>query len=73
MIEEAIIDMEDRVVSRHQHIRLSYRELDEKSNALARGLSQKGVSKGDRVAVSLGNNIEYAVVRYLREEGPGNG
>ena len=54
-----------RVISRHQRTRLTYRELDEKSNALARGLFYRGVKKGDRVAVSLGNNIEYAVVRRL--------
>ena len=53
----------DSVVSRHQQKRLSYHELDKKSNALAHGLAQRGVKKGDRVAVSLGNNIEYATVR----------
>jgi non-ribosomal peptide synthetase component E (peptide arylation enzyme) len=36
--------------------------LDAKSNALARGLRELGVQKGKRVAVSLGNNIEFAVV-----------
>lgn len=41
---------------------LTYDALDRKSNALARGLSNVGVRKGDRVAVSLGNSIEYAVV-----------
>jgi non-ribosomal peptide synthetase component E (peptide arylation enzyme) len=46
---------------------LTYRELDEKSNALARGLEQIGVEKGERVAVSLGNNIEFAVVGNTRK------
>jgi acyl-CoA synthetase (AMP-forming)/AMP-acid ligase II len=45
-------------------VRLTYEELDQKSNALARGLREIGVSKGDRVAVSLGNNIEFAVATY---------
>lgn len=54
-----------RVISRHQNSRLSYDALDQKSNALAVGLSNIGVGKGDRVAVSLGNNIEYAIVRCL--------
>ncbi|KAI9729820.1 MAG: hypothetical protein M1834_006568 [Cirrosporium novae-zelandiae] len=35
-----------------------------KSNSLAHGLTSIGVKKGDRVAVSLGNNIEYAVATY---------
>lgn len=53
------------VISRAQKQRLTYRELDAKSDALARGLQQLpggGVKKGDRVAVSLGNNVEFAVV-----------
>ncbi|RDL41539.1 uncharacterized protein BP5553_01518 [Venustampulla echinocandica] len=44
--------------------RLTYRELDERSNILARGLRERGVRKGERVAVSLGNNWEFAVVTY---------
>jgi non-ribosomal peptide synthetase component E (peptide arylation enzyme) len=50
------------VVSRHQRQRVTYHELDQKSNALARGLTGIGVRKGDRVAVSLGNNMEFATV-----------
>jgi non-ribosomal peptide synthetase component E (peptide arylation enzyme) len=42
---------------------LTYHELDLKSSSLARGLKEIGVAKGDRVAVSLGNNIEFAIVR----------
>jgi acyl-CoA synthetase (AMP-forming)/AMP-acid ligase II len=43
---------------------LTYRELDERSNILAYGLRERGVRKGDRVAVSLGNNWEFAVLTY---------
>ena len=42
---------------------LTYDCLDEKSTDFAQGLLQRGVKKGDRVAVSLGNNIEFAIVR----------
>ena len=52
------------VISKSQNERLSYRELDERSNILARGLRERGVKKGDRVAVSLGNNWEFAVLTY---------
>lgn len=52
-----------RVISRHQKQRLTYHELDLKSNSLARGLQESGVGKGDRVAVFLGNNIEYSIVK----------
>lgn len=52
------------VVSRHQRIELTYDKLDRKSNALARGLASMGVRGGDRFAVMLGNNIEFATVTY---------
>ncbi|KAL9577067.1 MAG: hypothetical protein Q9212_006611 [Teloschistes hypoglaucus] len=53
-----------RVISRHQRVRLTYHDLDQKSNALAQGLQKLGLKKGDRVAVSLGNNIEHATATY---------
>ena len=65
-----VLDIGHRVVSRHQRTCLTYHDLDKKSENLARGLLQRGVKKGDRVAVSLGNNVEYAVVRGL-ETGSG--
>ncbi|KAL2010263.1 hypothetical protein VTN00DRAFT_6070 [Thermoascus crustaceus] len=52
------------VISRHQNGRLTYKLLDIKSNILARGLESIGVKKGDRVAVMLGNGLEYATVTY---------
>lgn len=52
------------IISRAQNTTLSYRELDQRSNVLAQGLRERGVRKGDRVAVSLGNNWEFAVVTY---------
>ncbi|KAK4986076.1 hypothetical protein LTR50_005536 [Elasticomyces elasticus] len=39
-------------------------QLNTLSNALARGLQNVGVRKGDRVAVSLGNNVEFATTTY---------
>jgi acyl-CoA synthetase (AMP-forming)/AMP-acid ligase II len=42
---------------------LTYDKLDRDSNALARGLANVGVKKGDRCAIMLGNNIEFATVR----------
>jgi non-ribosomal peptide synthetase component E (peptide arylation enzyme) len=58
----------DSVISHHQRRILTYEALDRDSNALARGLQKRGVNKGDRVAVSLGNNIEFATV-WLRHNG----
>lgn len=50
------------MISRHQNAQATYEGLDKQSNALARGLIKVGVGKGDRVAVSLGNNMEFAIV-----------
>lgn len=52
------------VISRHQNKRLTYSQLDRDSNVLARGLQSLGVNKGDRVCVSLGNNLEFATITY---------
>ena len=52
------------MISRHQNKRLTYHQLDLDSNALARGLQSLGVKKGDRVCVSLGNNLEFATITY---------
>lgn len=52
------------VHSYHQKLTLTYEKLDCQSNALALGLEKLGVRKGDRVAVSLGNNAEYATATY---------
>jgi amino acid adenylation domain-containing protein len=41
--------------------RLSYRELDELSNALAHALARRGVERGDRVMVFADNTVETVV------------
>lgn len=43
---------------------LSYRQLDQQSDALAGLLSKHGVSKGDRVAVFLPNCPQFAIAFY---------
>lgn len=50
------------MISHHQRTILTYDALDRDSNKLARGLQNLGVRKGERVAVSLGNNVEFATV-----------
>lgn len=52
------------VISKHQNDRVSYAGLDTRSNALARGLESVGVKRGDRVAIMLGNSMEFAVVHW---------
>jgi len=40
---------------------LSFRDLEERSNACARGLSRIGIRKGDRVALLIPNSIEFEI------------
>lgn len=43
---------------------VTYSQLDEESDAMARSLVQAGVVHGDRVAIFSGNSIEYLVLLY---------
>ena len=54
---EAIVDLAaDR--------RFTYRELNERINALAHALAAQGVQKGDRVALLMFNGIEFVDCLY---------
>ncbi|HUL64402.1 MAG TPA: class I adenylate-forming enzyme family protein [Burkholderiaceae bacterium] len=44
--------------------RLSWRRLSERAAALAAGLSARGVGRGDRVALLLGNRLEFVVATF---------
>lgn len=44
---------------------ITYQELEDQSHVFAQALHAAGILQGDRVAVSLGNCIEYGVVGYL--------
>ena len=48
----------DRVAFEYNGHSLSYRELDARTNRLARGLQSLGVERGDRVAVLMLNRLE---------------
>ncbi|MFD2679754.1 class I adenylate-forming enzyme family protein [Bacillus seohaeanensis] len=43
------------------HIRLNYQELKEQVDTVASNLLQKQIKKGDRIALLLGNEIEFAL------------
>jgi fatty-acyl-CoA synthase len=53
----------EAVVSLPQHRRLTYRELAQRVDALARGLLGIGLKKGDRVGVWSTNNIEWLLIQ----------
>lgn len=50
------------VASNHQDKSLNYEQANERSDHLARGLAERGVKVGDRVAILMGNEIEYVEI-----------
>ncbi|MEN6342883.1 MAG: AMP-binding protein [Methanospirillum sp.] len=53
----------EAVISVHQGIRWTYRELQERAEALARGLMALGVEKGSRVGLWMMNHAEWIVTQ----------
>ncbi|HEX2915433.1 MAG TPA: AMP-binding protein [Chloroflexia bacterium] len=54
----------EALVSRHQNIRLTWRQLQEKVNQLARGLMQLGLQKGERIGIWSPNNFEWCATQF---------
>lgn len=53
----------EALVSVHQNVRLSYRELQQKANQLASTLINMGLQKGDRVGIWSHNNVEWVLMQ----------
>ncbi len=54
----------DALISRHQQIRWSYRELKERVAAFAAGLLALGLKPGERVGIWSPNNAEWVVAQF---------
>ncbi|WOE33330.1 MULTISPECIES: AMP-binding protein [unclassified Acinetobacter] len=54
----------DAIVSVHQAIRLSYRELQQQVNAFACSLLKLGFEKGDRLAIWSPNCVEWTITQF---------
>jgi fatty-acyl-CoA synthase len=65
-LERAVARFGEReaLVVRHQDVRLTYAELDEQVNALARGLLAAGLEKGDRLGIWAPNCAEWVLVQF---------
>ena len=55
---------QDAVVSLHQNVRLSYRQLQEQVNAFACSLLKLGFQKGDRLAIWSPNCVEWTITQF---------
>jgi fatty-acyl-CoA synthase len=54
----------DALVVRHQGIRWTYADLDERVDRVARGLLAAGLERGDRVGIWAPNCAEWVLVQY---------
>lgn len=54
----------DAIVSVHQNIRLSYKQLQQKVDAFACSLLKLGLSKGDRLAIWSPNCLEWTISQF---------
>lgn len=52
------------LISRHQKVRLTYRELQDEVNRCARGLMQLGLRKGERVGIWSPNRAEWCITQF---------
>ncbi len=55
---------QDAVVSVHQNVRLSYKQLQDQVNAFACSLIQLGLEKGDRIAIWSPNCVEWTITQF---------
>ncbi len=53
----------DALISAHQNIRLTYRELQAQVNQLASSMIRMGLQKGDRVGIWSHNNVEWVLMQ----------
>ncbi|NHB58966.1 AMP-binding protein [Acinetobacter sp. 194] len=55
---------QDAVVSVHQNVRLTYRQLQEKVDAFACSLLKLGLTKGDRLGIWSPNCVEWTIAQF---------
>jgi long-chain acyl-CoA synthetase len=64
LLDQTATEHPERVAFMNAEKQLSYREVQEQSMALAGGLKQLGVSRGDRVAIMLPNILPFPALAY---------
>jgi len=64
LLHEAVAHYPDNTALICDDTRLTYAELDTQVRQVAAGLAARGVGRGDRVAMLLGNGVPFVVVTY---------
>ena len=63
-LEHSALRFPDKTALVFQKDRITYREIDNRANALARKLLELGIKTGDRVLLLLENRPEYVISYY---------
>jgi long-chain acyl-CoA synthetase len=63
-LEASALRHPDKTAIRHENGRITYQELDRASNRFANGLTDLGLSYGDRCMVMMPNSIDYIALYY---------
>jgi long-chain acyl-CoA synthetase len=64
LAEKACAEYADRVAYIQMGAELTYRELDERTRAIAAWLQHQGFRKGDRIAIMLPNTLQYPIALF---------
>ncbi len=66
LLDEAVTNYagQQAIVVRHQGVRLSYSELNERVNQVAANLLARGIETGDRVGIWSPNNLQWVVTQF---------
>jgi len=66
LLDEAVTNYggKQAIVVRHQGVRLSYSELNERVNQVAANLLARGIETGDRVGIWSPNNLQWVVTQF---------
>lgn len=63
-LENSAVRFPDKVALIHENTRATYSRINTDSDRLSSYLDSRGVKKGDRVVIILGNSYEYVVAYY---------
>src|SRR6185437_15404023 len=64
MLRASVAEAPDREAVTDFHVSLTYRELWDASSRVAGGLRGEGVQRGDRVAIRLGNGVDWVLAFF---------